>query len=140
MGVKKESSRLWEKECGTGCDGSVCAVGIERGGGVPSKTRKPAMTPSEASVRLSSRAYFALSLFTWRLRLGPRVSLFKIAHFSKQRHGGFGGCPLPSFTKLGTGWDCFAVNLGGANSELRIIVGKGDDSETLLTSGIVSGV
>jgi hypothetical protein len=51
-----------------------------------------------------------------------------------------GGGPLPSFTKLGTGWDWFAVNLGGANSELRIIVGKGGDSETLLTSGIVSRV
>jgi hypothetical protein len=97
--VKKGSSRLWEKECGTSCDGRVCVVDIERGGGVPSKTRKPAMTSSEASVRLSSRAYFALSLFSRRVRLGLRVSLFKIAHFSKQRRGGSGPVPyqvLPS--------------------------------------------
>jgi hypothetical protein len=42
--VKKESTRVCAKECGTGCDG------VERGRGVPSKTRKPAMAPSEASV------------------------------------------------------------------------------------------
>jgi hypothetical protein len=28
MRVKKESSRVWAKECGTGCDGSVCVGGI----------------------------------------------------------------------------------------------------------------
>ena len=59
--------------------------------------------------------------------------------FLKTRAWWIGGCLLPSFTKLGTGWD-LAVNLGGANGELRIIVGKGGDSETLLTSGVVSRV
>jgi hypothetical protein len=47
MTVKKESRRVWAKECGTGCDGSVCVGGIERGRGVPSRKRKPAMTSSE---------------------------------------------------------------------------------------------
>jgi hypothetical protein len=47
------------------------------------------MTPSEASVRLSSRAYFSLSLFSWSVRLRLKGCLFKIAHFSKQRRGGF---------------------------------------------------
>jgi hypothetical protein len=30
-GAKKGSSRVWAKECGTGCDGSVSVVGNERG-------------------------------------------------------------------------------------------------------------
>jgi hypothetical protein len=66
---------------------------------VPSETRKPAMTPSEASVRLSSRAFLALSLFSWSVRLALRVSLFKIAHFSKTTACGSGAVPdrvLPS--------------------------------------------
>jgi hypothetical protein len=46
------------------------------------------MTPSEASVRLSSRAYFSLSLFSASVRLRLKGCLFKIAHFSKQRRGG----------------------------------------------------
>jgi len=70
---------------------------------VPSETRKPAMTPSEASVRLSSRAFLALSLFSWSVRLALRVSLFKIAHFFKNNGVWIGGCPLPSLTKFGAG-------------------------------------
>jgi hypothetical protein len=88
---------VWVKECATGCDGSVC-VGIERGRGAPSRKRKPAMTPSEASVRLSSRAYSTLSLFKWSVRLGLGVSLFKIAHCSEQRRGGSGA---PSYQTRG---------------------------------------
>jgi hypothetical protein len=44
------------------------------------------------------------------------------------------------FTKLAVGWDGLAVNPGVANSGLGIIVWKGRDSETLLTSGGVSRV
>ena len=83
MSVEKESSRVWAKEFETGCDGSGGVGGIEMGRVVPSRKRKPAMTPSEASVRLSSRAYSTLSLYAWRVRLGLRVSLFKIAHCAK---------------------------------------------------------
>jgi hypothetical protein len=72
---------------------------------VPSETRKPAMTPSEASVRLSSRAYLALSLFSWRVRLALRVSLFKIAHFSKQRRVDRGLSLTESYqVRGGLGW------------------------------------
>ena len=71
-----------------------------------------------------------------RARLGFSARLVKNAHFSKQRRGAPGAGPY----QVRAGWDGFAVNPGGAKSELRIIVGKGGDSETLLTSGIVSRV
>lgn len=61
------------------------------------------MAPSEVSLRLSSRACFALSLFKWKLRFGVRVCLFKIAHYSRQGRGGFG---LPLTNLGGPGLPC----------------------------------
>jgi hypothetical protein len=78
------------------------------------------MTPSEASVRLSSRAYFALSLFSWRVRLGLRVGLFKIAHFSKQRRNGSGAAPCQVRGGLGR----FAVNLRGPTVSYGLLSGR----------------
>jgi hypothetical protein len=102
---RQERRPGWAKKCGTGCHGTgwvIVLVASREGRGVPSRTNKPAMTSSEASVRLSSRAYFALSLFTWRVRPGLRDSLFKIAHFSKQRRRGWGRRPpLPSSRRAG---------------------------------------
>ena len=105
---------------------------------MPSRTKKPAMTPSEASVRLSSRAYFALSLFSRRVRLGSGSVCSKLHTF--QDNGELdlaGGSPL---SKFAAGRDGLAVNPDVANSELRITVGNGGDSETLLTSGVASWV
>jgi hypothetical protein len=51
------------------------------------------------------------------------------------------GLPLTKCYQVRAGRDGPAVNPGGgANSELRIIAGKGGHSEALLTSGIVSRV
>jgi len=60
-------------------------IGHPAGQGAPLRKSKLAMTPSEASVRSSSRAYFTLSLFSSSVRLGLSASLFKIAHYSRQR-------------------------------------------------------
>ena len=135
MSVKKGSSRVWVKECVTGRDGSVCVGGTERGTDKPSGKRKPAMTPSEASVRLSSRAYSHSHYSGGAYDSGSRLVCSKLHTFQNNVEVDRGAPPY----KVKGGWDGLAANPGGANSKLRIIVEKGGDSETLLTAMGMSG-